>query len=186
MHDYLIKNASIVDGTGAAPRKGSIAIAEGRIAAVGKVDGRAKETIDADGAYATPGWVDVHTHFDGQVSWDDELNPSFSHGVTSIVMGNCGVGFAPCPPGGEGRLVELMEGVEDIPGTALHEGIEWGNWETFPEYIDYLAGRLPFCSRVKVHLRPLARATSAKSSTSCSVVHFSGPAMSPTTPAGTA
>lgn len=141
MHDYLIKNASIVDGTGAAPRKGSIAIAEGRIAAVGKVDGRAKETIDADGAYATPGWVDVHTHFDGQVSWDDELNPSFSHGVTSIVMGNCGVGFAPCPPGGEGRLVELMEGVEDIPGTALHEGIEWGNWETFPEYIDYLAGR---------------------------------------------
>ena len=141
MHDYLIKNASIVDGTGAAPRKGSIAIAEGRIAAVGKVDGSAKETIDADGAYATPGWVDVHTHFDGQVSWDDELNPSFSHGVTSIVMGNCGVGFAPCPPGGEGRLVELMEGVEDIPGTALHEGIEWGNWETFPEYIDYLAGR---------------------------------------------
>lgn len=141
MHDYLIKNASIVDGTGAAPRKGSIAIAEGRIAAVGKVDGRAKETIDADGAYATPGWVDVHTHFDGQVSWDDELNPSFSHGVTSIVMGNCGVGFAPCPPGGEERLVELMEGVEDIPGTALHEGIEWGNWETFPEYIDYLAGR---------------------------------------------
>ncbi len=141
MHDCHIKNASIVDGTGAAPRKGSIAIAEGKIAAVGKVAGRAKETIDADGAYATPGWVDVHTHYDGQVSWDDALNPSFSHGVTSIVMGNCGVGFAPCPPGGEGRLVELMEGVEDIPGTALHEGIEWGNWETFPEYIDYLAGR---------------------------------------------
>ena len=141
MHDYLIKDASIVDGTGAAPRKGSIAIAEGKIAAVGKVAGRAKETIDADGACATPGWVDVHTHYDGQVSWDDALNPSFSHGVTSIVMGNCGVGFAPCPPGGEGRLVELMEGVEDIPGTALHEGIEWGNWETFPEYIDYLAGR---------------------------------------------
>ena len=141
MHDYHIKNASIVDGTGAAPRKGSIAIAEGKIAAVGKVAGRAKETIDADGACATPGWVDVHTHYDGQVSWDDALNPSFSHGVTSIVMGNCGVGFAPCPPGGEGRLVELMEGVEDIPGTALHEGIEWGNWETFPEYIDYLAGR---------------------------------------------
>ena len=106
-----------------------------------KVDGPAKETIDAAGAYATPGWVDVHTHYDGQVSWDDQLNPSFSHGVTSIVMGNCGVGFAPCPPGGERRMVELMEGVEDIPGTALHEGIEWGNWETFPEYIDYLAGR---------------------------------------------
>ena len=141
MHDYLIKNAAIVDGTGQQPRNGDIAIAGGKIAAVGRVDGQAKETIDAAGAYATPGWVDVHTHYDGQVSWDDALNPSFSHGVTSIVMGNCGVGFAPCPPGGEQRLVELMEGVEDIPGTALHEGIEWGNWETFPEYIDYLAGR---------------------------------------------
>ena len=141
MHDCLIKDATIVDGTGASPRNGDIAIAGGKIAAVGKVDGLAKETIDAAGAYATPGWVDVHTHYDGQVSWDDQLNPSFSHGVTSIVMGNCGVGFAPCPPGGERRMVELMEGVEDIPGTALHEGIEWGNWETFPEYIDYLAGR---------------------------------------------
>ena len=141
MHDYLIKGATIVDGTGTSPRNGDIAIAEGKITAVGKVDGPAKETIDAAGAYATPGWVDVHTHYDGQVSWDDQLNPSFSHGVTSVVMGNCGVGFAPCPPGGEQRLVELMEGVEDIPGTALHEGIEWGNWETFPEYIDYLAGR---------------------------------------------
>ena len=141
MHDYLIKGATIVDGTGMSPRNGDIAIAEGKITAVGKVDGPAKETIDAAGAYATPGWVDVHTHYDGQVSWDDQLNPSFSHGVTSVVMGNCGVGFAPCPPGGEQRLVELMEGVEDIPGTALHEGIEWGNWETFPEYIDYLAGR---------------------------------------------
>ena len=141
MHDYLIKGATIVDGTGTPPRKGDIAIAEGKLAAIGKAEGPAKETIDAAGAYATPGWVDIHTHYDGQVSWDDALNPSFSHGVTSIVMGNCGVGFAPCPPGGEQRLVELMEGVEDIPGTALHEGIEWGNWETFPEYIDYLAGR---------------------------------------------
>ena len=141
MHDYLIKNATIVDGTGVPPFSGDIAIAEGKIAAVGKVDGPAKETIYATGAQATPGWVDVHTHYDGQVSWDDQLNPSFSQGVTSIVMGNCGVGFAPCPPGGEQRLVELMEGVEDIPGTALHEGIEWGNWETFPEYISYLAGR---------------------------------------------
>ena len=141
MHDYLIKGATIVDGTGAAPYSGDIAIAGGKIAAIGQADGPARETIDAAGAQATPGWVDVHTHYDGQVSWDDALNPSFSHGVTSIVMGNCGVGFAPCPPGGEQRLVELMEGVEDIPGTALHEGIEWGNWETFPEYIDYLAGR---------------------------------------------
>lgn len=138
MYDYLIKNATIVDGLGGAPYSGDLAMQDGKIAAVGAVDGAARETIDAHGAYATPGWVDVHTHFDGQVSWDDQLDPSFSHGVTSVVMGNCGVGFAPCPPGGERRMIELMEGVEDIPGTALYEGIEWGRWETFPEYIDYL------------------------------------------------
>ena len=95
----------------------------------------------SDGAYATPGWIDVHTHYDGQVSWDDTLDPSFSHGVTSIVMGNCGVGFAPARPGDERGLIELMEGVEDIPGTALYEGIEWGRWESFPEYMDYLESR---------------------------------------------
>ena len=138
MYDYLIKNATIIDGLGDKPYSGDVAIESGKIAAVGKVDGSAKETINADGAYATPGWVDVHTHFDGQVSWDDKIDPSFSHGVTSVVMGNCGVGFAPCPPGGERGMIELMEGVEDIPGTALFEGIEWGEWETFPEYIDYL------------------------------------------------
>ena len=138
MHDYLIKNATIVDGTGSAPFNGDVAIAQGKIAAVGELNDAAKETINADGAHLTPGWVDVHTHFDGQVSWDDQLDPSFSHGVTSVVMGNCGVGFAPCPPGGERRMIELMEGVEDIPGTALYEGIEWGRWETFPEYMDYL------------------------------------------------
>ena len=138
MYDYLIKNATIVDGTGGEPCVGDIAIKDGRINDVGKVDGGARETINADGAYATPGWIDVHTHFDGQVSWDDTLDPSFSHGVTSVVMGNCGVGFAPCPPGGEQRMIQLMEGVEDIPGTALYEGIEWGRWETFPEYMDYL------------------------------------------------
>ncbi len=141
MYDYLIKNVQIVDGTGSAPFSGDIAIENGLIAAVGEADGTARETIDAGGAYATPGWVDVHTHYDGQVSWDDTLDPSFSHGVTSIVMGNCGVGFAPCPPGGEQRMIELMEGVEDIPGTALYEGIEWGRWETFPEYIEYLGTR---------------------------------------------
>ncbi len=141
MYDYLIKEATIVDGTGSAPYEGSVAIQDGRIAAVGDVDGAAKETVQADGAHLTPGWVDVHTHYDGQVSWDDTIDPSFSHGVTSIVMGNCGVGFAPCPPGGEQRMIELMEGVEDIPGTALYEGIEWGRWETFPEYIDYLGSR---------------------------------------------
>lgn len=141
MHDYLIKGATVVDGTGSAPRTADVAIQDGRITAVGQVDGKARERINADGATLTPGWVDVHTHFDGQVSWDDTLDPSFSHGVTSIVMGNCGVGFAPCPPGGEQRMIELMEGVEDIPGTALYEGIEWGRWETFPEYLDYLATR---------------------------------------------
>ena len=141
MYDYLIKDATIVDGLGGKPYQGDIAIKDGTIAAVGEADGAAKEIINADGAYATPGWVDVHTHFDGQVSWDDKLDPSFSHGVTSVVMGNCGVGFAPCPPGGEKRMIELMEGVEDIPGTALYEGIEWGRWETFPEYIDYIGTR---------------------------------------------
>ncbi len=141
MYDYLIKGATIVDGTGAEPFSGNVAIEDGRIVAVGDVEGAAKETLDANGACLAPGWVDVHTHYDGQVSWDDRIDPSFSHGVTSIVMGNCGVGFAPCPPGGEQRMIDLMEGVEDIPGTALYEGIEWGRWETFPEYIDYLGTR---------------------------------------------
>ena len=141
MFDVVIKGAQVVDGTGEDVKTADVAIKDGLIAEVGRVDGSAKETIAADGAHLTPGWVDVHTHFDGQVSWDDTLDPSFSHGVTSIVMGNCGVGFAPCPPGGEKRMIELMEGVEDIPGTALYEGIEWGRWETFPEYMDYLGTR---------------------------------------------
>ena len=141
MFDYLIKNATLVDGLGGAPKAGDLAIKDGVIAEIGTISGQAKETINAEGAYAAPGWVDVHTHYDGQVSWDDVMDPSFSHGVTSVVMGNCGVGFAPCPPGGEQRMIELMEGVEDIPGTALYEGIEWGRWETFPEYIEYLGTR---------------------------------------------
>lgn len=141
MHDYVIRGATIVDGTGAAPFRGDLAIEGGMISAVGRVEGRAHRNIDADGAYVSPGWVDVHTHYDGQVSWDDRIDPSFGQGVTTVVMGNCGVGFAPCPPGGEERLIELMEGVEDIPGTALYEGIEWGRWESFPDYIDYLGTR---------------------------------------------
>ena len=141
MYDYLIKGACIVDGTGGLSYNGNVAIKDGLIVGAGNVDGQARETINAEGAYVTPGWVDVHTHYDGQVSWDDKIDPSFSHGVTSVVMGNCGVGFAPCPPGGERRMIELMEGVEDIPGTALYEGIEWGRWETFPEYIDYIGSR---------------------------------------------
>ncbi len=107
----------------------------------GTITDAATETIDADGAIVTPGWVDVHTHYDGQVSWDEVMDPSAGNGVTTIVMGNCGVGFAPVRPGGEKSLIELMEGVEDIPGTALYEGIEWGAWETFPEILDYIAGR---------------------------------------------
>lgn len=141
MLDYLIKNTAVVDGTGAATFNADIGIADGHIVEIGSVDSQARETINADGAFATPGWIDVHTHFDGQVSWDDKMDPSASHGVTSVVMGNCGVGFAPARPGSERELIDLMEGVEDIPGTALYEGIEWGRWETFPEYLDYLDTR---------------------------------------------
>ena len=142
MFDYVISGGTIVDGTGAASTTGDIAVKDGVIAEVGgKITDSAAEVIDADGALVTPGWVDVHTHYDGQVSWDTEIAPSSHNGVTTVVMGNCGVGFAPVPAGGEKALIELMEGVEDIPGAALHEGMDWGQWETFPEYMDYLDGR---------------------------------------------
>ncbi|TDI62569.1 MAG: D-aminoacylase [Alphaproteobacteria bacterium] len=142
MYDYLIKGGTIVDGTGTAPIIGDVAIADGKIAAIGaNIDGPAKETIDAAGLFVTPGWVDVHTHYDGQVAWDDVMDPSASNGVTTAIMGNCGVGFAPVPKGGEKALIELMEGVEDIPGTALYEGMPWGAWETFPEYLEFLDSR---------------------------------------------
>jgi len=142
MYDYLIKGGTIVDGTGTAPVIGDLAIVDGKIAAVGgDIDGPANETIDATGLVVTPGWVDVHTHYDGQVAWDDVIDPSSSNGVTTAIMGNCGVGFAPVAKGGEKELIELMEGVEDIPGTALYEGMPWGEWETFPEYLDYLDSR---------------------------------------------
>jgi N-acyl-D-aspartate/D-glutamate deacylase len=121
---------------------GDIALKDGRIAAVGgRIDGPATETLDASGCIVTPGWVDVHTHYDGQVTWDDAMDPSASHGVTTVVMGNCGVGFAPVAPGGEQDLIELMEGVEDIPGSALHEGMPWGAWHSYKEYLDFLSGR---------------------------------------------
>ena len=139
-HDIVIRGGSIIDGTGASAFVGDIGIDGGRISAVGGALSGAR-VIDADGAIVTPGWVDVHTHFDGQATWDDQLDPSFSNGVTTLVMGNCGVGFAPCPPGGEQTLIELMEGVEDIPGTALSVGVPWGAWSSFPEYLDFLAGR---------------------------------------------
>ena len=139
--DLVIRNGKIVDGTGASARYGDIAVKEGRIAeTAAKISGSAREVIDADGRLVTPGFVDVHTHYDGQVTWDATLEPSFSHGVPTIVTGNCGVGFAPVRPGGQKQLIELMEGVEDIPGTALWEGIKW-NWESFPDYLDAIAGQ---------------------------------------------
>ncbi len=142
MYDYVIKGGTIVDGTGQARCTGDVAVADGRIVEVGgSITAAARQVVDADGAIVTPGWVDVHTHYDGQVCWDSALAPSADNGVTTVVMGNCGVGFAPVPPGREQELIELMEGVEDIPGSALYEGMEWGAWETFPEYMDYLAKR---------------------------------------------
>jgi len=122
--------------------QGDLGISGGQIVSVGgRIDAPDAEVIDADGAVVAPGWVDVHTHFDGQVTWDDTLDPSFSNGATTLVMGNCGVGFAPCAKGEEQTLMDVMEGVEDIPGTALAEGVPWGAWESFPEYLDFIADR---------------------------------------------
>ena len=127
MFDVIIRNGTIVDGTGAKAFVADIALQDGRIAEIAtRIVAEATEVIDATGLIVTPGFVDIHTHFDGQVTWDDLLEPTSGHGVTTIVMGNCGVGFAPVRPGSEEWLVQLMEGVEDIPGTALHEGITWG------------------------------------------------------------
>ncbi len=140
MHDLVLRSGTIVDGTGAELYTGDVAVDDGRIVEIGRVSGPARETVDADGLLVTPGFVDVHTHYDGQATWDSQLAPSCWHGVTTVVVGNCGVGFAPVHPGGEQELIELMEGVEDIPGTALWEGIDW-RWESFPEYLDALAER---------------------------------------------
>jgi N-acyl-D-aspartate/D-glutamate deacylase len=140
-HDVVIRGGLVIDGTGSPGRKADVAVDHGRITVVGEVPGRGREEIEADGLVVAPGWVDVHTHYDGQVTWDPYLTPSSWHGVTTAVMGNCGVGFAPVKPDKHGWLIELMEGVEDIPGAVLHEGITWG-WETFPEYLD-VVGRVP-------------------------------------------
>lgn len=137
-YDLLLRGGTLIDGTGAPPRRADVAVADGRIAAVGECDGPASRVIDAGGAIITPGFVDIHTHYDGQASWDADLAPSCLHGVTTCVMGNCGVGFAPVRPRDHEALIRLMEGVEDIPGTALSEGITW-RWESFPEYMDALA-----------------------------------------------
>jgi N-acyl-D-aspartate/D-glutamate deacylase len=137
MHDLVIRNGKIVDGTGAPAFVGDIAIDGGLIASVGGKAGAGRREIDASGLLVTPGFVDIHTHYDGQVTWDPYLSPSSWHGVTTLVMGNCGVGFAPVEPGKQEFLIGLMEGVEDIPGTALAEGIKW-SWESFPQYLDAL------------------------------------------------
>ena len=137
MYDLIIKNGLIYDGTGSEPFAADIAISDEKIVKIGPLDKEAKNTIDATGKIVTPGFVDIHTHYDGQVTWDPYLRPSTYHGVTTVVMGNCGVGFSPCKPDQRGWLIGLMEGVEDIPGTALHEGIDW-EWESFPEYLNAL------------------------------------------------
>ena len=141
MYDLLIKGGTVVDGTGADRFEADVAVVDGKIVAIGPdLDAEARNTIDATGKLVTPGFVDIHTHYDGQATWDGELQPSSAHGVTTVVMGNCGVGFAPVRPGTEEWLIQLMEGVEDIPGTALAEGMDW-SWETFPQYLDALDKR---------------------------------------------
>ena len=137
MHDIVIRGGTIYDGTGGKPFRGDIAIDGDRIVEVGKVSGAARRTVDADGLMVAPGWVDIHTHYDGQALWDPYLSPSSWHGCTTVVMGNCGVGFAPVRPNEEDWLISLMESVEDIPGAALADGIEW-EWESFPGYLDAL------------------------------------------------
>lgn len=142
MLETVIKNGTIVDGLGRPSYVGDIGVSDGRIVEISaSISTPARRTLDAEGAVVTPGFVDVHTHYDGQVCWDDKIDPSAGHGVTTVVMGNCGVGFAPAVPGDEMELINVMEGVEDIPGTALYEGIPWGSWESFPEYLDYLDTR---------------------------------------------
>jgi len=138
--DLVIRGGTVVDGSGGAPFEADVAVKDGRIAVVGKVAGRGAEEIDAKGKIVTPGFVDVHTHYDGQVTWENRIAPSSGHGVTTVMMGNCGVGFAPCRPDEHDQLIRLMEGVEDIPGIVMREGIPW-NWESFPEYFDRLAER---------------------------------------------
>ena len=145
MLDLVIEGGTVVDGSGGAPLTADIGVAAGRIVEVGRITAAAHERIDARGAWVTPGFVDIHTHYDGQASWDETFSPSIQHGVTTLVMGNCGVGFAPLRAGPKDRataaLIALMEGVEDIPGVALAEGVRF-DWETFPQYMDALE-RLP-------------------------------------------
>lgn len=150
MHDLVIRGGTIVDGTGKPSFTGDIAIDGGLITAVGTMTAQGREEVDATGKIVTPGFVDIHTHYDGQATWDPEMAPSSWHGVTTVVMGNCGVGFAPAKPERREWLISLMEGVEDIPGTALAEGMTW-NWESFPEYLDELE-RMPRTVDIGTHV----------------------------------
>src|SRR5260370_22512498 len=138
--DLVVRDGLLADGTGAGLNEADVAVTDGKIAAVGKVTGTGAEEIDAKGLLVTPGFVDIHTHYDGQATWDSRLQPSSWHGVTTAVMGNCGVGFAPVKIEDRQRLIELMEGVEDIPGAALDEGLNWA-WESFGQYLDALEKR---------------------------------------------
>jgi len=137
MLDWLIEGGTVVDGSGGLPFTADVGVKDGVIVEVGKITSAAREIVNAHGAWVTPGFVDIHTHYDGQATWDETFSPSIHHGVTTVVMGNCGVGFAPVRKGQEGELIKLMEGVEDIPGAALAEGIRW-NWESFPQFMDAL------------------------------------------------
>jgi len=151
MYDRILRGGTLVDGSGAKARTADVAIEGGKIREVGRVTAAAREIIDVSGLVVTPGFVDIHTHYDGQATWDPQLAPSCFHGVTTVVMGNCGVGFAPVRPGQEEYLIGLMEGVEDIPGTALHEGIQW-EWESFPQYLGLsIGGGSPWMWRPKCH-----------------------------------
>ncbi len=139
-HDLVLRGGTLVDGTGSEPRQADVAVSDGRITQVGTVTGSGREEIDARDRIVTPGFVDIHTHYDGQASWDQHLTPSSLHGVTTVLMGNCGVGFAPCRVEDHDRLIRLMEGVEDIPFPVLAEGLPWA-WESFPDYLDFLGER---------------------------------------------
>lgn len=138
--DLVIRGGTVADGNGGPPRTADVGVTGGVIADVGPGLGRGRREVSADGALVTPGFTDIHTHDDGQASWDERLIPSSWHGVTTVVMGNCGVGFAPATPGHRQRLIDLMEGIEDIPGTALHAGLAW-DWESFGDYLSSLAAR---------------------------------------------
>ena len=151
MMDLLIRGGTIVDGTGAPTTTGDIGVRDGTIVAVGTVDEPAREVVDADGAVVTPGFFDLHTHYDGQVTWDDALEPSATNGITTVVVGNCGVGFAPVRPADHASLIDMMEGVEDIPGSALSVGMPWGEWESFGEYLDLIGSRR-YATNVACHI----------------------------------